>query len=166
MKMKTMIQNQYQVWLPLLGALWGLAGMTLVQAQGNSSKTLVPLSDDNAAELGFDLAMLKDGAVWKNRIENPRTITKISFSRNLDGEVMIRAWGACTPSDCDWGESPVLVRGRGKDATLVVLWDKGFCEIVQELSLRGRGIRLESSTVYTDDSKRKDQSYTDEFVKG
>lgn len=163
--MKKIFKNQSRLVFLVLCFVWIYSGEVQSQAGNSSTKTLIPLTDANAAELGFDISMLKKGINWKNRIENPRTITKITFSRNLDGGVMIRAWGACQPNDCDWGESPVLVSGEGKSATLVILWDHGFSEVLQELSIRGRGIRIESSTVFTDDSKRKDYSYTVEFVK-
>src|SRR5580704_16053529 len=58
---------------------------------------------------------------WINH--NPATggVTRLVV-RSSDHLLFVRAWGACHPSDCDWGEVQCALQGASCRAT----WDHGF----------------------------------------
>ena len=58
---------------------------------------------------------------WKNSNPQTRGIPRLEL-RQTGNVVLVHAWGACSPRDCDWGtERGAITRGSG-----VVAWDQGF----------------------------------------
>jgi hypothetical protein len=76
---------------------------------------------------------------WMNTNTGSRGITKVSVSTK-DGGVVVRAFGACEPSPCDWGESyadvfaddPDSIEGNAFNA----FYDFGFMEIRLQAHIR------------------------------
>jgi hypothetical protein len=65
---------------------------------------------------------------WIN--DNPATggVTRLVV-RSDDHQLFVRAWGACHPADCDWGEVQCALHGAGCKAT----WDHGFATTSMQL---------------------------------
>jgi hypothetical protein len=58
---------------------------------------------------------------WDNKDANTHGITRIALSSE-NGALLIRAWGKCRPSDCDWGE--VLAdTSKISNGTVTARWD-------------------------------------------
>jgi hypothetical protein len=52
---------------------------------------------------------------WSNEDSETRSLTKLIIRKNGD-ERLIRAWGACDPTDCNWGETRLFLLGESVDA--------------------------------------------------
>ena len=67
-----------------------------------------------AADGGFS-------GVWINMDAHTRGVTKLAIAEK-DGEFTIRAWGACTPEDCDWGATKLHRLGDSVGAKTLPFW--------------------------------------------
>lgn len=94
-----------------------------------------------------------------NEDPNTRGITRLVVSERND-QVLVHAWGSCTPQDCDWGEQPALVDGNSASIT----WDQGFVLRTMTLSMLGTS-RMQTTTrsVYTDN--RPPRTSSEVFVR-
>ena len=63
---------------------------------------------------------LPAGSWINDNVETPG-ITQV-VARRDGGRTLVRAWGSCTPSDCDWGEAAA----ETWNSSAVVNWDQGF----------------------------------------
>ncbi len=103
---------------------------------------------------------------WINTDANTRGVTRIVITEDQDG-MLVQAFGACSPTDCDWG----VVRGRHSQSadalTLEAFYDPGFAQTSVALILRGDGSLMEFSsfTHFTDNSGRPDMSAQHTFVR-
>jgi hypothetical protein len=100
---------------------------------------------------------------WTN--ENPKgAITRVSIEQRLD-KAIVHAWGACVPTDCDWGTAQTAA-SAANTGTLQVEWNPGF-DIVHVRLTIGEGNRLEfrSQTHFTDKSGRPDYESVDYLVR-
>jgi hypothetical protein len=91
---------------------------------------------------------------WTNKV--PKTgITRVSIGQRLD-KAIVRAWGACEPTDCDWGNAQTAA-SSANSGTLQVEWNPGF-DITHASLTIGEGNRLEvrTKTHFTDNSGRPD----------
>ncbi len=60
---------------------------------------------------------------WVNdNVDNPG-VTQVVMRRD-NGRILVRGWGRCTPSDCDWGEASADTW----NGYLIVNWDHGFLD--------------------------------------
>jgi hypothetical protein len=82
---------------------------------------------------------------WHNADPAARNITRLSISPNGQ-QWLVHAWGACTPTDCDWGSAPATVAGNG----LAVAWDQGFVSRQMRISRNGDRLNVAVSSVYRD----------------
>jgi hypothetical protein len=99
---------------------------------------------------------------WMNG--NPRTggVTRLVV-RSDDQQLFVRAWGACHPRDCDWGEVQCALRGAGCKAT----WDHGFATTsMQLLPLADGRLQIEYKADFHDNSGRRDFGKDEFFVRG
>jgi Gram-negative bacterial TonB protein C-terminal len=99
---------------------------------------------------------------WIN--ENPATggVTRLVI-RSDDQQLFVRAWGACHPSDCDWGEVQCALHGAGCKAT----WDHGFATTSMQLLLLEDGrLQVKYKADFHDNSGRQDRGSEEFFVRG
>jgi cytochrome c biogenesis protein CcmG/thiol:disulfide interchange protein DsbE len=97
---------------------------------------------------------------WVNQQET-RGVTRVSV-RQDGGRTIVHAWGACHPTDCDWGEA---------DADLwngvpMVIWKQGFATRRMQLVPVPDGrmiVGVESE--YQDGSGRKDPGHAEFFAR-
>jgi hypothetical protein len=80
--------------------------------------------------------------VWVNEDPDTGGITRVEIA-----PWTVHMWGACTPTDCDWGETLYSIH----QDQLHMVWDQGFVVRVQVLALLPDGT-LQADTVshYTD----------------
>jgi hypothetical protein len=99
---------------------------------------------------------------WIN--ENPDTggVTRLVV-RFDDHQQFVRAWGACHPADCDWGEVQCTLHGAGCKAT----WDHGFATTsMQLLPLQDGRLQAKYRFEFHDKSGRRDRGSEEFFVHG
>jgi hypothetical protein len=99
---------------------------------------------------------------WIN--ENPRTggVTRLVV-RSEDQQLFVRAWGACHPRDCAWGEVQCVLHGGGCKAT----WDHGFATTsMQLLPLEEGRLQIKYKADFHDHSGRHDFGSEEFFVRG
>jgi hypothetical protein len=98
---------------------------------------------------------------WKNTNPNTKGLTTLSIT--LSGtQVMVHAWGQCTPTDCDWGNMPGFAYAPNVSSNLQataeaisVVHKESFAERL--LIIRhpaGNHLRVETYTRFTDGSGR------------
>ena len=95
---------------------------------------------------------------------NPATggVTRLVI-RSDDHQLFVRAWGACHPSDCDWGEVECALYGAGCKAT----WDHGFATTsMQLLPLEDGRLQVKYKADFHDNSGRHDRGSEELFVRG
>jgi hypothetical protein len=77
--------------------------------------------------------------------------------------VYVHLWGACEPTDCDWGEESSAIAEKGGE-TLHLKWDQGFVVRQQTLTLLPDG-RLEVSTSSVYNDSRAPRTIVSRFVR-
>jgi tetratricopeptide (TPR) repeat protein/peroxiredoxin len=84
---------------------------------------------------------------WINQDQEP-DLTQVNVRRD-GARILAHAWGACSSSDCDWGEEVVELRnGIGK-----VIWDQGFVTRKVQLIPQPNGrLKVDTSSEYRDHS--------------
>ena len=98
---------------------------------------------------------------WHNVDQFTRSITKLSFGGDASSRT-IHAWGACSPTDCDWGDTafyplrdladPVLARG-------FAIWEFGFVTIYLSVSVEDHQLRVDTFNLFHDGSGRDYHSF-------
>lgn len=101
---------------------------------------------------------------WKNVSQQTGGITKIEISTN--GSLLyVHPWGACHPSDCDWGTRQVDASGID-NGSINLVWTRNYASTSMKLSpLSNESLRCVTSTHFTDGSGRKDYTSIDFFKK-
>ncbi|PWU19682.1 MAG: hypothetical protein C5B50_06120 [Verrucomicrobia bacterium] len=100
---------------------------------------------------------------WKNIKRFPEGVSKMDIQAT-NGPVTIEAFGACTPTDCDWGVSPALAYAPKvtsdltlKANSLTTEYDFGFAESrIVIYRLGRRALRVDTFTHFKDGSGRTD----------
>jgi hypothetical protein len=81
---------------------------------------------------------------WANVDPDTGGITRVEIA-----PWTVHMWGACTPTDCDWGETIYSIH----QSQLHVVWDQGFVVRVQVLALLPNGtLEVDTASHYTDGS--------------
>lgn len=101
---------------------------------------------------------------WCNQDFDTGGVTRIHI-RQAGGQLMVQMWGRCHPKECDWGEVAAVPGERGPDS-LAVTWKKTFKITNQKLILEGGVLRMEDSTIFTDQSGRQPRKSMGLYVKG
>jgi hypothetical protein len=100
---------------------------------------------------------------WKNINSNTRGITKIHISNaGRNGNVKVRAWGQCHPTDCSWGSvngyayGPKVSSNINSSAKAIsAIFKTGFSQTLMIIHRKGRNrLRVETLTRFTDNSRR------------
>lgn len=101
---------------------------------------------------------------WSNTDTKTRGITRIRISHAADG-YRIEAWGACHPTDCEWGRVPLEVFAPSvseeAQAFAMATWEPGFSRTHVTLEVRDGKLHATSYTIFLDNSKRS--NYRSEY---
>ena len=94
----------------------------------------------NAAALGgpvtftatvVDLSPLS--GAWFN--DNPNTGDNPEVDISVDGTaVSVHAWGACLPTNCDWGSTPGDISQWNSQQRVTAVWNQGFVIVTQTIT--------------------------------
>ena len=99
---------------------------------------------------------------WINTNANTGGVTRLVV-RSTDQHRFVRAWGACHPRDCDWGEVQCVQHGAGCKAT----WDHGFAATsMQLLPLADGRVQIKYKFEFHDNSGRRDLGSEEFFIRG
>jgi hypothetical protein len=95
---------------------------------------------------------------WVNVDSGTGGITKIQITEDASGH-HIEAWGACLPTDCEWGKVNLDLLGTSvSDPTpdyAIGQWDPGFKDATMTLELVEDGLIVDLYNVFKDDSGRE-----------
>jgi hypothetical protein len=94
---------------------------------------------------------------WFNTDKKTHGIAKLVLTQSA-GALRARAFGACDPELCDWGEVPALTFSSGVSSpegmAFTALFDFGFMETLLAVYLKGGILVLDSFNTFKDDSGR------------
>ncbi len=98
---------------------------------------------------------------WLNEDQASGGITQVVVRRDND-RLFVHAWGSCTPSDCDWGETA----SEPWNGSAVANWDHGFAtERMQLIPLRDGRLLVATRAEYRDGSGRTDKGRAEFFAR-
>ena len=101
---------------------------------------------------------------WINEDANTRGITSTQI-RSESNMLFVHMWGACSPTDCDWGETSTSI-ADADDGVLSLTWTFSFKVETQQVSVLSDGrLQVVGHIHYTDNSGRSDTDYTEYFIK-
>jgi hypothetical protein len=96
---------------------------------------------------------------WFNTDKKTRGIAMLTLSHDGD-DLKVRAFGACDPSPCDWGEVRGVAFSSGvgsaEGMAFTALYDFGFMETFLAVYLKGGILVLDSFNNFKDGSGRSD----------
>ena len=99
---------------------------------------------------------------WVNERSGTGGVTRLVV-RSDDQQLFVRAWGACHPRDCDWGEAQCALHGASCNAT----WDHGFATTsMRLLPLDDGRLQIKYKANFHDNSGRRDLGSEEFFVRG
>ena len=99
---------------------------------------------------------------WINENSGTGGVTRVVI-RSDDAQLFVHAWGACHPSDCDWGEIQCAPDGAGCKAT----WDHGFATTAMQIvPLEGGRLQIKYKAEFHDNSGRYDPGSEEFFARG
>jgi hypothetical protein len=99
---------------------------------------------------------------WINERTDTGGVTRLVV-RADDQQLFVRAWGACQPRDCDWGEVQCALHGASCNAT----WDHGFATTsMRLLPLEDGRLQIKYKANFHDNSGRRDLGSEEFFVRG
>ena len=99
---------------------------------------------------------------WTNK--NPKTsgITRVLIEQRLD-KLIVQAWGACRPIDCDWGATQTLA-SAASSGTIQVEWTTNFDTVNATLTIgEDQQLEVKTKTHFTDSSGRPDYEGVEYF---
>lgn len=98
--------------------------------------------------------------LWVNANPNTRGITKLAI-KVVGKHVTVRAYGKCSPRDCDWGKVKGYAYGPNVSSniaatarTVSAIYTKGFKQTVLVIDRSGGRLKVRSMTRFTDGSGR------------
>jgi Gram-negative bacterial TonB protein C-terminal len=111
-----------------------------------------------AAAMGADSV----AGSWINENHGTGGVTRLVLRSDAQ-QLFVRAWGACSPRDCDWGEVLCPPHGAGCKAT----WEHGFATTsMQLLPLADGRLQIKYKADFHDHSGRHDNGSEEFFVRG
>lgn len=151
MKGKTMRPKSITILMISISCLMQICGCT-------SSANMVPPNNIQT----FDENAIGE---WVN-VKATGGTTKLTISQKEDGW-FIHGWGACSPTDCDWGEVPLLLVAEACSDNVFTrgfaIWNPGFSMDYMTLQIRDNHLFVEEVIVFTDNSKRSHFYSAEEF---
>ena len=104
---------------------------------------------------------------WQNVDGRTRGLPKLAIVRDPEAGLTIQAWGACHPTDCDWGKVPLQLLGDSISAVDLhygfCQWDHGFANNYMTLRYDGEELSVDVYDVFKDDSNRSNYHKTYRF---
>jgi|SRR5271165_2966069 len=105
---------------------------------------------------------------WTNTDPATRDIVKVIITASGSG-ISVEAFGACSPSPCDWGSVPGLVYAANVSSSTAVAFSAqytfSFAHVILVGHHAGKHLVLESFTQFTDGSGRSNFRSTDTMAK-
>ncbi|MEQ9422975.1 MAG: OmpA family protein [Cyclobacteriaceae bacterium] len=104
---------------------------------------------------------------WINGDQNTSNLTAIVVSKLNERQLGVHMWGSCSPTDCDWGELVTPIE-NSYNRRFNIIWDQGFSikhQLIEYIE-DSDALKLTTSTTYTDNSGRSDNTYTSYFIRG
>jgi cytochrome c biogenesis protein CcmG, thiol:disulfide interchange protein DsbE len=96
---------------------------------------------------------------WINVNSATSGVTQVTVRRE-NNRIVIHVWGACHPTDCDWGEADAELW----NGILVTIWKQGFATNRMQLIPQPDGrMLLAYRSEYNDNSGRKDNGHAEFF---
>jgi hypothetical protein len=103
---------------------------------------------------------------WTNIDPATRDIVKIVIAASGTA-ISVEAFGACSPTPCDWGSVPGLIYAANVSASKAVAFSAGytfsFATVILVGHHAGKHLVVESFTQFTDGSGRSNFRSTDTF---
>jgi len=103
---------------------------------------------------------------WTNMDISSRGVVKVILSSEK-GALKVQAFGACSPSPCDWGEVKGAIYSIGVDSNIAVgfeaVYDFGFMETMLAAYLNKRLLVVDSYNTFKDGSGRSMYFFRDHF---
>ena len=100
---------------------------------------------------------------WVNERLDTQGITRAEIHSQAN-TIFVHMWGACSPDDCDWGETTTSF-ADASDGVLSLTWLETYKVETQQLSvLPDSRLRIVGHTHFTDGSGRADIDYTEYYV--
>ena len=97
---------------------------------------------------------------WVNTDPATRDITRIGIAQQADGSLVMHGYGACVPTDCDWGTALLTLSGGQYAATYTF----SFATVQLTLTQTGSTLHATTATHFTDSSGRADFTTSDDFT--
>lgn len=101
---------------------------------------------------------------WQNEVANTSNVANVAFSRDGDTFLM-RAFGQCSPDDCDWGTTTVDTSQWDANQVMTAVWDQGFA--VKTLTVKwvslGR-LQITTHADFTEADGRTDYTVVEYFT--
>jgi len=135
----------------LLGAVLALPGLQLAGIGGTVHAAPV-LSTARAA------AHVPMAGTWYNINAATREITHLTVTSTVRGQY-VHAYGACEPTDCDWGVARLVPNAVQPGAN----YHFSFADVAVYLYSNGPFLRVTTETHFTDHSGRKDYQTQEYF---
>ena len=103
---------------------------------------------------------------WINIDEDTRGTSRLVISEKDEGW-FINGWGKCHPTDCDWGEVPLLLvdeKSYGRNFIRgFATWEFILKKDYMTLQVRDDHLFMETINIFTDSSKRSNYYSAEEF---
>lgn len=107
---------------------------------------------------------------WKNVDDQTRGLPRLEITHDNQQALSIRAWGSCSPTDCDWGEVPLALLGDSAGATELPYgfcqWDHGFTDNYMTLRVEDNELAIEVYDIFKDGSGRSNYRAEYRFRRG
>jgi hypothetical protein len=104
---------------------------------------------------------------WNN-IASTGHFVKLSFDV-VGGQLRVHAYGACSPTPCDWGIQNAVVYGANvSDAngnTFTAQYDFGFERVIITGKVTRRALKTQTYTQFTDGSGRSNYTTIESFAR-
>ena len=97
---------------------------------------------------------------WVNTDPATRDITRIGIVQQADGSLVMHGYGACHPTDCDWGTAPLTLSSGGQYAATYTF---SFAIVQLTLTQTGSTLHATTATHFTDSSGRADFTTSDDL---
>ena len=120
-----------------------------------------PVGPQGPAGPGYESIFI---GTWINEDEGTSDITRIVIRANSQ-TIFVHMWGACHPTDCDWGEETTDI-ADAYDNRLSLKWNFSFAIHTQVIYYLDYGrLKLDGHCHFIDNSGRSDYDYTSYFAK-